>query len=272
MTADDLPRTALGRLIEAGKIAGAIAAILALLGSLYAVAFGPARAVYGSWTSLQEAVVSQGAALEGQGEILGRLDAALASSEARAAAMEDALAAYMAESTSRFDGLGQSLAVLSDDIERMALPTEVFKVGRASRAVEGYCVETRPCDIVVFARRTPQGAACQVIPGRSRYAFYSRDMMQRREVERLDSRPVQNIDSEWTEVVMTIATPTGFGTGAEYVFVRSYDHCLGPDDTEVVTQESDPPISIIICPLAPRPDDPECPPDAPCPPCIGAPP
>jgi len=136
--------------------------------------------------------------------------------------------------------LEAEMVKVRDDIEALRRPHEIFEVGRSSRAAEGFCVAGQPCEMILILRRTPEGVLCRIVPGQTLYVFYSADQLLRREVSRSDqpSSPPRNLGTDWSEVHVSVLTPTDFPVSSGFAIVPLYAHCGGPEDEGEVRQES----------------------------------
>lgn len=153
--------------------------------------------------------------------------------------------------------LRADLAAQEINITSLLRPTQIFRVGPVDPPVE--CSPGRECSIVVLIHRLIRAIDCDLRIGQGRYRFYSSDLTREIETSRMQNAgtPQRNVGTGWTELTLVVQTPQlGYGP-AWFAFEPSYDKCLGPADSVIVSQESD------LIPVSIVPHTPEIPSDAP---------
>ena len=213
MTHDEFPHTFRGKLIELGKIAGSIAAILALFTLLFGW-IGPIRTVINTWTLMQEDVVRVS-------DELGKIQE------------------WQSQHAERMSELQENQEFILLTLDGLTKPREIFETNvPLSGARDGFCVLGEPCGIDVRIRRTVEGMECVVIPGEERFYFVEVESGSRIQVFRSSGTPITNVGRDWFDYHWTFETPSSLIKPSGFMYEFAYQGCRGPQDETIIRQES----------------------------------
>lgn len=132
-----------------------------------------------------------------------------------------------------------ALEELASAVIALQQPSSVFDIADNSGAVDGYCIENMPCEMLLRIRRTEAGEPCQIISDSSRYFFINLVTGQRIEVNAINPPEAKNVGLVYTDLRFSFVTPSGLVTDAsqgQFAFRSSYTRCAGESGLVVVDE------------------------------------
>lgn len=213
MTQETFPKGRIARLIELGKISGAIASIIALMALVFGI-LGPARNAYNKIVEFIDKVDDLQRAV-------------------------DSIQEWQLHQTEAMTTLQTNQTFILTTLDEATRPRVIFETNLGlSGPRDGYCQLGASCGIDVRIRRTREGLPCDVIPGVEKFYMISSETGDRVQVFRSSGTPITDVGRDWFDYHWTFEMPTLITEPSAFLYEFAYQHCRGQDDTAIITQES----------------------------------
>lgn len=122
-------------------------------------------------------------------------------------------------------------------IQRLRIPTEIFKLEEESGPVEGFCVEEQNCRYKLRIRRFENALSCRLVESGFEYYYLNPRDNEQHFSERVAGRP-RNVGTRPVNLDFTFTTPSGIAPDAQFCVKASYVGCPGMNEgDDAVPQE-----------------------------------